>query len=66
MGYASYYGLPYSGQPTFTADLRANGWGLYVTGLGSGADATVTVTSTAAVKPYVVVTRFAGSLPLPP
>jgi hypothetical protein len=43
--------------------LRTDGWGLYLTGKGTGATATITVTSAAINKPHVVLTRFTGTLP---
>ena len=43
--------------------LRTDGWGLYLTGKGTGATATVTVSTPAPLKPHVVLVRFAGTLP---
>lgn len=44
------------------AAVRRNGWNAFVTGSGGGGNATLTVTSAEAVKPHVVVVRFAGYL----
>ncbi|HLL51904.1 MAG TPA: hypothetical protein VK447_00070 [Myxococcaceae bacterium] len=43
--------------------LRKDGWNAFVTGNGVGGTATVTVSSSATVKPTVVVVRFSGALP---
>lgn len=67
VGRPRYTALPRPGDPTaaFVTSLRADGWGAYVTGLGTGGAATVTVSSSAGVKPRVAVVRFKGSLPNP-
>jgi hypothetical protein len=43
--------------------LRKDGWNAFVTGNGLGGAATITVSSSAEVKPTVVVVRFSGTLP---
>jgi hypothetical protein len=43
--------------------LRKNGFDVYVTGPAGAGGGTVTVTSGAAVKPYVVAVPFTGTLP---
>jgi hypothetical protein len=60
--YVDYMPLPKPIGPAFPA-LRTDGWGAYMTGKGTNSTATVTITSTAAVKPHVVMVRFTGSLP---
>ncbi len=45
------------------ASLRADGFGAFVSGAGLGAAARITVRSSAAVKPHVVVVKFSGVLP---
>ena len=46
-----------------TVSLRVDGISVLVTGASSGGPAALTVYSSAAVKPYVVVARFSGDLP---
>ncbi len=53
---------PLNPGPGVSAAVRRNGWNAFVTGSGGGGNATLTVTSTEAVKPHVVVVRFAGYL----
>jgi hypothetical protein len=60
--YVDYTPLPLPATETFPP-LRADGWGLYLTGKGTGGTATVTVTTIAPFKPHVVLVRFAGTLP---
>jgi hypothetical protein len=43
--------------------LRPNGFDVYVTGAADAGGGTVTVTSSAAVKPHVVAVPFTGTLP---
>jgi hypothetical protein len=43
--------------------LRPNGFDVYVTGAADAGGGTVTITSSAAVKPHVVVVPFTGALP---
>jgi hypothetical protein len=45
--------------------LRTDGWQAVQTGLGSGADATVGIATSAAVRPQVAVVRFKGALATP-
>ncbi len=49
----------------FTSQLRADGWGAYLSGKGTAGapTATLTVDSTAGVKPRVAVVRLKGDLP---
>jgi hypothetical protein len=51
-----------AGDPV-TVTLRTNGFDVYVTGVAGPDGGTVTVTSDAFVKPYVVVIPFRGDLP---
>jgi hypothetical protein len=53
--------LPLSG--TASATLRRDGWAAFATGPGTGGAATLTVQSSAAVRPHVVVVKYAGRLP---
>lgn len=62
VGKVGYTTLPRPGGAAFAASLRADGWGSLVTGRGTGTDATLTITSSAAVKPRAAVVRFKGSL----
>jgi len=68
VGKVLYTSLPRPGDPTapFTTSLMGDGWGAYVTSKGTGADVTLTLGSTAGVKPRAVVMRLKGDLPLPP
>jgi hypothetical protein len=43
--------------------LRNDGWGAYLSGRGTGGEATLTIGSSATVKPQVAVVRFKGDLP---
>jgi hypothetical protein len=43
--------------------LRQNGFDVYVTGVADAGGGTVTITSSAAVKPHVVAVPFSGALP---
>jgi hypothetical protein len=43
--------------------LRRDGWAALATGPGSGGAATVTVRSSAAVRPHVAVVKYSGPLP---
>lgn len=43
--------------------LRRNGFDVYVTGVADSGGGTVTITSSAVVKPHVVVVPFTGALP---
>jgi hypothetical protein len=43
--------------------LRTDGWAAFATGPGSGGAATITVQSSATVRPQVVVVRYTGALP---
>jgi hypothetical protein len=60
--YVDYTPLPKPAAGNFPP-LRADGWGAYLTGTGSGGPATVTVRTTAPRKPHVLVVRFSGDLP---
>jgi len=59
--YVDYTPLPAA--PASFLPLRADGWGLYLTGKGTGGTATVTVSTIAPFKPHVVLVRFTGTLP---
>jgi hypothetical protein len=48
---------------TVTATLRTNGFDVFVTGPAGAGDGSVIVTSSEAVKPYVVAIPFTGTLP---
>jgi hypothetical protein len=48
---------------TSYVSLRTDGWAAFATGQGSGAPATITVLSAAAVHPYAVVVKYTGMLP---
>jgi hypothetical protein len=63
VGRVAYPTLPPAGGASLPTKLHQDGWGAYVSHLGTGADATLTISSTAAVQPRVVVVRFKGSLP---
>lgn len=67
VGKVRYTALPRPGDPTapFPTSLMGDGWGAYVTAKGTGADVTLTLGSTAGVKPRAVVMRLRGNLPLP-
>jgi hypothetical protein len=58
--YLDWQPLPAAG---VDATLRTDGIAVLVTGPSGGGPATVTVRSAEAVKPHVVVARFAGELP---
>jgi hypothetical protein len=61
VGRVAYTTLPMAAK----ISLKSDGWNAYVTGVGLGSEATVLVTSSAAVKPRVAVVRFKGSLTRP-
>jgi hypothetical protein len=46
-----------------TAALRQDGWAAFATGPGANGPATVTVRSSATVRPHVVVVKYQGALP---
>jgi hypothetical protein len=48
---------------TATVPLRTDGWTALATGAGAGSPATISVQSTASVKPHVVVVKYTGALP---
>jgi hypothetical protein len=54
---------PLAASSSTTISLRSDGWAALATGPGSGASATITVQSAAAVPPHVVVVKYAGALP---
>lgn len=65
VGRVGYTSLPRPGTAAgapFPTSLKKDGWGSFVTGKGRGTEATLTITSTAAVKPRVAVVRFKGNL----
>jgi hypothetical protein len=64
-GRVAYTTLPRPGGASLLTTLHTDGWGAYVTGKGSGVDASLGISTTAAVQPHVVVIRFKGSLQLP-
>jgi hypothetical protein len=45
------------------AALRQDGWAAFATGPGANGPATITVRSSAAVRPHVVVVKYTGALP---
>ena len=53
------------GASPVTLSLRTDAWTAYQTGLGSGADATVTLTSTGAARPTLVVARVKKAFQTP-
>jgi hypothetical protein len=59
--YVDYTPVPVAGNAF--PSVRGDGWSAFVTGTGSGGGATVTVSTSAALKPHVLVVRFAGDLP---
>jgi hypothetical protein len=67
VGRVGYTSLPRAAAPTspFVTTLRNDGWNAFVTGVGQGSEVTLTVTSTASVKPRLAVVRFKGSLTHP-